>query len=81
MIHPNMATMFGLIASDVVMEADCLQVLLGRAVNHSFNCVTVDGDTSTNDVCAIVATKQAGHAVIENPDSQEARFLPQRCRP
>ena len=75
MIHPNMATMFGLIASDVVMEADCLQVLLTRAVNHSFNCVTVDGDTSTNDVCAIVATQQAGHAVIENPDSQDAQIF------
>jgi glutamate N-acetyltransferase/amino-acid N-acetyltransferase len=75
MIHPNMATMFGLIASDVVMEADCLQVLLTRAVNHSFNCVTVDGDTSTNDVCAIVATQQAGHAVIDNPDSQDAQIF------
>ena len=75
MIHPNMATMFGLIASDVVMEAECLQVLLTRAVNHSFNCVTVDGDTSTNDVCAIVATKQAGHALIADPDSQEAQIF------
>ncbi|NCV52178.1 MAG: bifunctional ornithine acetyltransferase/N-acetylglutamate synthase, partial [Gammaproteobacteria bacterium] len=57
MIHPNMATMFGLIASDVVMSSACLQVLLKQAVNHSFNCVTVDGDTSTNDACAIVATQ------------------------
>ena len=56
MIHPNMATMFGLVASDVAMTAECLQTLLGHAVNHSFNCVTVDGDTSTNDACAIVAT-------------------------
>ena len=75
MIHPNMATMFGLIASDVVMTAGCLHVLLTRTVNHSFNCVTVDGDTSTNDVCAIVATKKAGHALIENPDSQEAQIF------
>ena len=74
--------MFGLIASDVVMRGGLrLKVLLTRAVNHSFNCVTVDGDTSTNDVCAIVATQQAGHAVIENPDSQDARFLPRLCRP
>jgi len=75
MIHPNMATMFGLIASDVAMAADCLQVLLTRAVNHSFNCITVDGDTSTNDVCAIVATQQAGNRLIGNPDSQEAQIF------
>ena len=75
-----MATMFGLIASDVVMEADCLQVLLTRAVNHSFNCVTVD-DTSTNDVCAIVATQQAGHAVVRILTVKKRKFLPRLCRP
>jgi len=75
MIHPNMATMFGLIASDVVMTAECLQALLGHAVNHSFNCVTVDGDTSTNDACAIVATQTAGHPVITDPASPEAQVF------
>ena len=75
MVHPNMATMFGLIASDVVMTAECLQTLLGYAVNHSFNCVTVDGDTSTNDACAIVATQVSGHETISDPVSLEAQIF------
>jgi glutamate N-acetyltransferase/amino-acid N-acetyltransferase len=75
MIHPNMATMFGLIASDVAMTAECLQILLGHAVNQSFNCVTVDGDTSTNDACAIVATQMAGHETICDPASSEAQIF------
>ena len=75
MVHPNMATMFGLIASDVVMTAECLHTLLGCAVNHSFNCVTVDGDTSTNDACAIVATQVSGHETISDPASLEAQIF------
>ena len=72
MIHPNMATMFGLVATDVVMTNQCLQTLLKRAVSHSFNCITVDGDTSTNDTCAIVATQSAGNSLIENSGSKQA---------
>ena len=75
MIHPNMATMFGLIASDVVMTSECLQTLLKYAVNHSFNCVTVDGDTSTNDACAIVATQTAGHEIITDPAGPDAQVF------
>ena len=75
MVHPHMATMFGLIASDVVMTAECLHTLLGYAVNHSFNCVTVDGDTSTNDACAIVATQVSGHEIISDPASLEAQIF------
>jgi glutamate N-acetyltransferase/amino-acid N-acetyltransferase len=75
MIHPNMATMFGLIASDVVISSACLQVLLKQAVNHSFNSVTVDGDTSTNDACAIVATQTANHEIITDPVSPEAQVF------
>ena len=73
MIHPNMATMFGLIASDVVMSAECLQSILAGSVQHSFNCVTVDGDTSTNDTCALVATQTAGHRLIDDPKSPDAQ--------
>ena len=72
MIHPNMATMFGLIASDVVMSAECLQSILAGSVHHSFNCVTVDGDTSTNDASALVATQKAGHRLIDDPKSPDA---------
>lgn len=73
MIHPNMATMFGLIASDVVMSAKCLQSILTGSVYHSFNCVTVDGDTSTNDACALVATQKADHRLIDDPKSPDAQ--------
>ncbi len=75
MIHPNMATMFGLLMTDASVAPDVLQTLLARAVNHSFNCVTVDGDTSTNDACALVATGRAGHAPITSADSPEAGVL------
>lgn len=69
MIHPNMATMFGLIVTDAKINAKSLDQALRHAVNHSFNCVTVDGDTSTNDACALVATQQANHPEITTLDS------------
>ena len=72
MIHPNMATIFGLVVTDAMISRQCLQTLLARAVDHSFNCVTVDGDTSTNDTCAIVATQAVDHSLIEDIDSQQA---------
>lgn len=72
MIHPNMATMFGLLMTDAVIAPDVLQTLLQRAVSHSFNCVTVDGDTSTNDACVIAATGQASHAEITDIHSDAA---------
>lgn len=56
MIKPNMATMLGYIATDLEVESALLQRLFSGAVEHSFNCVTVDGDTSTNDSCVLVAT-------------------------
>ena len=70
MIHPNMATMFGLLATDARISAACLQQALQTAVDHSFNCVTVDGDTSTNDACALVATQQATHTAIDDIHSE-----------
>lgn len=75
MIHPNMATMFGLIMTDASVAPDVLQTLLGRAVDHSFNCVTVDGDTSTNDACVVAATGHAQHARITDPRSEAAQVL------
>ncbi len=56
MIHPNMATMLGYIATDATVPAEVLQTLLNEAVGKSFNCITVDGDTSTNDACVLIAT-------------------------
>lgn len=56
MIRPDMATMLAFIATDATVDADVLQHCLSGAVDRSFNRITVDGDTSTNDACALVAT-------------------------
>ena len=56
MIKPNMATMLGFIATDADIPQDVLEVMLKSAVNKSFNCITVDGDTSTNDSLILMAT-------------------------
>lgn len=56
MIKPNMATMLGFIATDAAIPQDVLEVMLKSAVNKSFNCITVDGDTSTNDSLILMAT-------------------------
>jgi glutamate N-acetyltransferase / amino-acid N-acetyltransferase len=55
MIHPNMATMLAVLTTDALIEPEQLQRLLGTAVNASFNCISVDGDTSTNDTVLLLA--------------------------
>jgi glutamate N-acetyltransferase/amino-acid N-acetyltransferase len=60
MIRPNMATMLGFIATDAGIATPLLQQLLREAADASFNCITVDGDTSTNDSFLLIATDQAG---------------------
>jgi glutamate N-acetyltransferase/amino-acid N-acetyltransferase len=60
MIRPNMATMLGFIATDAGIATPLLQHLLREAADASFNCITVDGDTSTNDSLLLIATGQAG---------------------
>lgn len=64
MIHPNMATMLGYIATDANVSQSALESITHHAVNKSFNCITVDGDTSTNDSLILMATNQAGNIVI-----------------
>ncbi|AVH50322.1 MULTISPECIES: bifunctional glutamate N-acetyltransferase/amino-acid acetyltransferase ArgJ [Acinetobacter] len=64
MIRPNMATMLSYVATDAPIQRDILQQLLKRSVEQSFNRITVDGDTSTNDSCILVATGQAGGTEI-----------------
>jgi hypothetical protein len=56
MIHPNMATMLSFVATDAPVSCEALEAMLRHAVNKSFNCITVDGDTSTNDSCILIAT-------------------------
>jgi glutamate N-acetyltransferase/amino-acid N-acetyltransferase len=62
MIHPNMATMLGYIATDAAISQQLLQKLVREAANRSFNCITVDGDTSTNDALMLIAT---GKSVLQ----------------
>lgn len=64
MIHPNMATMLGYVATDAVISKAALDAMIQYAVNKSFNCITVDGDTSTNDSFIMMATNKAGNDEI-----------------
>ncbi len=64
MIHPNMATMLGYVATDAVISKPALDAIIDYAVNKSFNCITVDGDTSTNDSFITMATNLAGNVEI-----------------
>ncbi len=75
MIRPNMATMLGFIATDAVIASALLQPLLTEAADLSFNRITIDGDTSTNDSLVLMATQQAGHAAITALDSAEGQAL------
>ena len=74
MIHPNMATMLGYIATDAAVSQAALESIIQYAVNKSFNCITVDGDTSTNDSLIMMATNLAGNAEIAE-DSPEFTLL------
>lgn len=60
MIHPNMATMLAYVVTDAMAGQDALQSLLAEVANETFNCITVDGDTSTNDALILAATGQSG---------------------
>tara|TARA_R110000823_G_scaffold91174_4_gene201138 strand:+ start:28660 stop:29865 length:1206 start_codon:yes stop_codon:yes gene_type:complete len=66
MLRPDMATMLAFIATDAAVEQGLLQALLSQAVEKSFNRITVDGDTSTNDACVLLASGAAGNALLED---------------
>ncbi|MEW5789627.1 MAG: bifunctional glutamate N-acetyltransferase/amino-acid acetyltransferase ArgJ [Pseudomonadota bacterium] len=72
MIHPNMATMLSFLATDAPVSCEALEAMLRHAVNKSFNCITVDGDTSTNDSCILIATGATAAPVIM--DDGDPRF-------
>ena len=71
MIRPNMATMLGFIATDALVDQKLLQQATTYAAERTFNCVTVDGDTSTNDALIVIATGKAGAPEIIKSDSAE----------
>jgi len=75
MIRPNMATMLGFLATDACVSQSVVEQLVHELADGSFNQVTVDGDTSTNDSFVVIATNKAGNPVIESLDSPEGRAL------
>lgn len=75
MIKPNMATMLGYVATDAKVSQAALERLVAEAADASFNSITVDGDTSTNDSFILIATGQAGNAEIDDLDSPAGRAL------
>jgi len=75
MIRPNMATMLGFMATDAKIDPSLIQPLARLLADASFNRVTIDGDTSTNDSFVVIATQKAAHATIASLDSAEGRAL------
>jgi len=75
MIRPNMATMLGFMATDARVSQSVMQQLARELAEGSFNRVTVDGDTSTNDSFVVIASNKAAHATIESLDSPEGLKL------
>ncbi|MFH1045235.1 MAG: bifunctional glutamate N-acetyltransferase/amino-acid acetyltransferase ArgJ, partial [Pseudomonadota bacterium] len=75
MIHPGMATMLGFVATDAAVSRSALQRMVTRAAARSFNCISVDGDTSTNDSFMLIATGAAGTQAIAAPDQPDYAVL------
>jgi glutamate N-acetyltransferase / amino-acid N-acetyltransferase len=75
MIRPNMATMLGFLATDAAIAPTLLPTLAKRLADASFNRVTVDGDTSTNDSFVVMATGKAGNVAVDDLDSAEGQTL------
>jgi len=69
MIHPNMATLLGFVATDAKLSLSLARALVAHAANRSFNCITVDGDTSTNDAFIVMATGKADMTEIADAKS------------
>ena len=74
MIHPNMATMLVFITTDVAIAPELLQKALSTDIASTFNMVSVDGDTSTNDMVTVLANGMAGNKIIDKEDENFAEF-------
>ena len=70
MIHPDMATMLAFVTTDAAIEQDCLNGIVQRAADRSFNVISVDGDTSTNDTFIVIANGAAGNAPISGGEDE-----------
>lgn len=75
MIHPNMATMLAFITSDAAISSEMLRLAIKQAADKSFNRISVDGDTSTNDMALIMANGTAGNDMIERVDNDYIAFV------
>ena len=75
MIHPNMATMLGFVATNAAIDKDTLHQALLEANEASFNSITVDGDTSTNDTFIVMANGQAGNPSIRMGSKEYTEFV------
>ena len=75
MIHPNMGTMLAFVTTDCAITHELLSDALHEVVSRTFNRVTVDGDTSTNDMCVVLANGMAGNSLIEWKDQDYETFL------
>jgi len=75
MIRPNMATMLGFLATDACIAPALMQQLATELAQESFNCITVDGDTSTNDSFMVIASNKAAHQAIESLNSSDGQTL------
>jgi glutamate N-acetyltransferase/amino-acid N-acetyltransferase len=75
MIRPNMATMLGFMATDACVSPEAMQQLTTELANGSFNCVTVDGDTSTNDSFVVIATNKAANTPVSSWASADGAAL------
>jgi glutamate N-acetyltransferase/amino-acid N-acetyltransferase len=75
MIRPNMATMLGFIATDAAVAPALVQQLVREAADESFNRITIDGDTSTNDSFVLIATHEAGNEPVTSLESAEGKAL------
>jgi len=75
MIRPNMATMLGFMATDAKVAPKVMQQLARELADASFNRITIDGDTSTNDSFVVIATNKAAHAQVDSLDSADGKSL------
>lgn len=74
MIHPDMCTMLGFITSDVKISNELLKKVLKEVVDDTFNMISVDGDTSTNDTCLLLANGEANNVIIDKEDDNYIKF-------
>jgi len=75
MIRPDMATMLAFLTTDAAVEKALLQQCLGQSVDNSFNCISIDGDTSTNDACVLCAAGTLGNSPVAAMDGADGATL------